>query len=688
MPPINQWLSYKRAAPTDTALPQIVRVAFWLGLGVIAVVVTASYILLQQLIAEQHRDQSLHTLASSQKALSQRIVILAFNAQQGSVETLPAAINALHSATIDFEKNYDQILKLTGAESTIRHGENSLNTILFSDPIHLDHFTLNLAANAHRFVSYTQSALANDSRYLANSGLAALDDTIASQTLYGYAALQQMLATDFEQRIENMLTLNRFLYGGTIVMLILIGLLVFRPMMRVMERHTKELLQARSSMAYLASHDGLTGLHNRTFLKEQFSSMLANVQRRGTQLALVHLDLDHFKQINDQHGHAAGDHVLSEVARRIRTTTRGNDLCVRLGGDEFVLIFSEAEKLSNVSNMIGRVLAQISKPIVDRNQTILPGASAGVALFPLDAKGLDDLMASADLALYSAKKSSRGTFRFFSTDLRQAVDRQQQLEKELRGAIHERAFASYFQPQVNLKNGELCGVEALARWPDEQRGLMSPGDFLPTAEKAGLMPAIGQILTEKAIEQAASWYKAGIPFGRLAVNVSESEINCASFSDFILDTLARHGLPPHLLSIEIVESVILDDLQNGMINKLTDLRARGIHLELDDFGTGYASLTHIDPEGIDRIKIDRQFIRNIHESKRNCSVVKALVDLSSDLGIGLVAEGAETQAEMDMLMTLGCPAVQGYGIAQPMSADLFSAWLEGRSSRSKMTLTV
>jgi EAL domain-containing protein (putative c-di-GMP-specific phosphodiesterase class I) len=241
----------------------------------------------------------------------------------------------------------------------------------------------------------------------------------------------------------------------------------------------------------------------------------------------------------------------------------------------------------------------------------------------------------------------------------------------------------HFQPQVSLRDGRIIGVEALMRWKHAERGMVSPGEFIPVAEKCGLMADIGRIVIAKAIGQAAEWHRDGIDFGRLAVNVSGSELREADFDTFLFRTLERAGLPPTRLSLEIVESVILDDEKTGIAMKLRHIRSAGIHLELDDFGTGYASLSHVNPNEIDRLKIDRRFVQNIHENSDNSKIVRAITELARGLGISIVAEGAETQAELDSLSAIGCDQVQGYSIAFPMPQDEARRWLAARSPQLK-----
>jgi diguanylate cyclase (GGDEF)-like protein len=478
-----------------------------------------------------------------------------------------------------------------------------------------------------------------------------------------------------------MLRLHRTLFFLTIGVIVLVALFIFRPMSEMILRRTHELVDARNSMAFIAVHDGLTGLYNRTFLTDHFDTLIKGAHRRGERLAVVQLDLDRFKQINDTLGHAAGDYVLVVTAQRMRDSCRASGLCVRLGGDEFIMILSGAGSGEDINGIAKRILSRINEPINFQGATIHPGASAGIAVYPVDADNAKDLIVHADLALYSAKKLGGGNYSFFSDELRQELDHRKQLERDLKTAIAERSFSVYYQPQISLTNGTITGVEALVRWKHPQRGMISPGEFIPVAEKSGLMAQIGRIIVEKAIAEAAEWHRTGISFGRLAVNVSGTELREPDFDIFLFETLERSGLPPQKLSLEIVESVILDDEKTGIAGKLRHIRAAGVHLELDDFGTGYASLSHVNPHEIDRLKIDRRFVQNINLNGDNSKIVKAITELARGLGISIIAEGAETEAELDSLMSIGCDQVQGYSIAFPMPEAQARDWLASRGSK-------
>ena len=661
-----------------------IRTAYGVALLIVGAMALATYLLLQHMMAAHQRDDALMALVDTQKTLSQRIVLLSNAARQTDPETQKSLIASLRGSIRQFEGNYDFLIRATEIDGP-SPSSATVREILFAGPHHLDNFTSSLIANGLRLASAleTSSGLsAPGGRYQGAAERALIDDTVAGSALAGYTALGEHLAADSQKLLDRMLRLHRTLFYAMVGVLLLVAMFIFRPMTGMIRRRTRELVEARNAMAFIAGHDGLTGLANRSFMRGRFETLLADAARRGGRLAVIQIDLDRFKQINDTLGHAAGDFVLVTTAQRMRAGCGEADVCVRLGGDEFVIVLPDAGPDHEIEDMVRRTLARIGEPMLYEGAALGCAASAGIAVFPADADNSAELIVHADLALYAAKKQGGGAAVFFSGDLRQEIEHRQQFEHDLARAVADEEFSVYFQPQASLSKGEVVGVEALVRWPHARRGMVRPNEFIPVAEKAGFMPAIGRIVMRKAIEEAAAWHRAGIPFGRIAVNVSGTELNDADFTDYLFGVLAMTGLPPDRLSLEIVESVILDDDKTGIAAKLSEIRAAGVHLELDDFGTGYASLTHVSPSEIDRVKIDRRFVQNIDRGGNNAQIVRAIADLAGRLGIEVVAEGAETEAELSSLMALGCDEVQGYAIAFPMPHDQARTWLETHAARA------
>ncbi|MBX3531442.1 MAG: EAL domain-containing protein [Rhizobiaceae bacterium] len=655
----------------------MIKSAYWGGVLLIAAMATASFFLVQTMLGQHQHDDSLMFQVSHQKALSQRVVFLGNEARRAELPAKTSLTEALAAAVQSFEDGHDRLLELIGPSL----GRNpALETVFHRAPHYLDFFATELGANGQRMVAALRTEIdpRGSPRYLAGLEPARLDENVARETLQAYSALEAQIAAGSRSHLTELLAAHKYLYLAIVAVIALVVLFIFRPVSNVIARRTTELVDARNSMAYIAVHDGLTGLHNRTFLRDHFDTLIKAAFRRRERLAVVQIDLDRFKQVNDTLGHAAGDLVLVRTAERMKAACRASDLCVRLGGDEFVMLLNGAGTTDDIHNLALRILERINEPIDFGGATIHPGASAGIAVYPVDADNAADLLVHADLALYSTKKAGGGACSFFSDELRAELDHRKRLEQDLKEAIQQQAFAPHYQPQISLKDGRVTGVEALVRWRHPERGPVSPGEFIPVAEKAGLMSAIGRIVIAKAIAEAAEWHRNGTVFGRLAINVSGAELREPDFTDFLFGTMQAVDLPPHRLSLEIVESVILDDEKTGIAAKLRAIRAAGVHLELDDFGTGYASLSHINPNEIDRLKIDRRFVQNIDLDNDNTKIVRAITELARGLGISIIAEGAETEAELEALLKLGCDQVQGYSIAFPMPEREAFDWLSAR----------
>ncbi|WP_170314564.1 putative bifunctional diguanylate cyclase/phosphodiesterase [Aquibium carbonis] len=667
---------------------KMIQRAYVVALVIIGSMVLTSFVLLNHLIREQQQEEHVVSIAETQRALSQRIVFLANAAQSAPAERRPALIQSLRTATEAFERNYADLLAETGAvyTSTARLDPDTIENVLYAQPYHLEYFSDGLAANSWRLIAALQTESTPEGgklQYRAGKERAQLDERLATATMDGYSALRERLSALARQRLAGLVSVHTALFGGTLFVLVFVALFIFRPMSHLIGQRTDQLVQARNAMAHNAIHDGLTGLHNRVFLNYRFGAFLEEAAASGSRLAVIQFDLDRFKQVNDTLGHAAGDHVLSITAQRMRRAGSPGNVCVRLGGDEFVIIVPRVEQDEAVAAMTERILRLINQPIAFEGQTIHADASAGIAFFPQDGNEPSGLLNHADVALYAAKKAGGGTYSFFTEELRREEDERREIERDLVMAIARRDFTVSFQPQVSLSGGHVTGIEALVRWRPPGRDFVPPSVFLPIAEKSGLMPAVGRIIFREAIAVAARWHRQGLDFGRLALNASGSELAQQDFAHFLFDALAETQLPPDKLALEIVESVILDDEKTGIASTLRTIRTAGIHLELDDFGTGYASLTHVDPRQIDRIKIDRRFVQNIHENDQNAHIVRAVVDLADRLGIGTIAEGAETDAELNELASLGCDEVQGFGVAFPMPEEAMTSWLKAGPSRAR-----
>ncbi|MGH1477305.1 MAG: putative bifunctional diguanylate cyclase/phosphodiesterase [Geminicoccales bacterium] len=430
-------------------------------------------------------------------------------------------------------------------------------------------------------------------------------------------------------------------------------------------RYAIERRRSEQHLAQLAQIDQLTGLANRYRFREFLDRSIAMADRQHTSVALMLIDLNRFKAVNDTYGHAAGDLLLKEIAIRLEQCVRPYDLVARLGGDEFTIVMTDVEEIATLPATAERLLAELGRPVDIGNIDVEVGASIGIAHYPKDADCGDSIIVSADTAMYAGKGQHHGSFHFYTPEMRQHANRRLELEASLRRAIRQEQFELFFQPQINLRSGRLMGFEALLRWQHPELGLVAPSDFIGIAEESGLILPIGEWALERTCKQLALWRDAGLPEVHVAVNFSARQFQNEGLLDLVRATLDRHGLPPRLLEIEITESDILQKpaQANRLMMCFSDL---GIRVALDDFGTGYSSLNHLRAFPGAIIKIDRSFILDIDSASSNRAIVQSLISMAHDLDLKVVAEGVETTAQLDYLKSRNCDIVQGYLISKPL----------------------
>jgi diguanylate cyclase len=423
-------------------------------------------------------------------------------------------------------------------------------------------------------------------------------------------------------------------------------------------------------MRHLAYHDALTDLPNRAMLQERLGMAMDAAARSAHVVALLYLDLDRFKPVNDMFGHAAGDALLIDVANRLRANLRVTDTLARVGGDEFVIV-ATFERQEDAAPLAGRLIASLAQPIDLAAGRVEIGASIGIALYPGDGDTQDALLRAADLALYRAKNEKRGTFRFFEASMDEHLQARQQLEQDLRVAITHGQLRIYYQPMLNCATGKLVGYEALLRWHHPSRGLIPPLDFIPMAEETGLIVEIGQWVIETACKEAAEWQE---PLW-IAINVSPVQIRQSDLRSVVAATLALSGLPASRLEIEMTESALMEDVERAS-KVLSDVRRLGVRLALDDFGTGYSSLSYLQAFKFDKLKIDRSFVSQIRDTDGASIIVRAIIDLAHNLDLLVTAEGIETAEQLAIIRDFGCDQVQGYLLGKPspmpVSADVMA----------------
>jgi diguanylate cyclase (GGDEF)-like protein len=429
--------------------------------------------------------------------------------------------------------------------------------------------------------------------------------------------------------------------------------------------------RAEERIVHMARHDALTDLPNRTMLRERLDHELKRV-KRGECLAVLCLDLDHFKSVNDTLGHPIGDELLKVVAERLRRCTREPDTIARLGGDEFAIIMTGMERPTDAVALAKRIRESITKPYHIDGHQILADISIGISLSPIDASEPDQLLKNADMALYGAKGDGRGTYRFFESEMDAKMKTRRELEMDLRSALVNAEFELYYQPLVNLKTNEITAFEALVRWNHPTRGLVSPADFIPVAEETGLIIPLGEWVLRRACDETAQW-PAHI---KVAVNLSPSQLKSRNLTQLVMSALAESGMPANRLQLEITETVLMHNTFNTLAT-LHQLRKLGVQIAMDDFGTGYSSLSYLRSFPFDKIKIDRSFIQDLSNGAEPLAIVHAVAGLAKSLNMISTAEGVETQQQLDQLQSVGCTEMQGYlfSHARP-AADIVRLFLE------------
>jgi diguanylate cyclase (GGDEF)-like protein/PAS domain S-box-containing protein len=429
-----------------------------------------------------------------------------------------------------------------------------------------------------------------------------------------------------------------------------------------------------AALEYQAHHDSLTGLPNRALLGDRIDQAIAHAWRHGYQVAVVFVDLDHFKLINDSLGHHVGDRLLLEVASRLKACVRGNDTVARQGGDEFVLVLTEQHDEDEMLNVVGRLLDAVSQPWSNNGQEYGLSCSIGISCYPRDGEDPDTLLRSADAAMYQAKASGRNTYHCYTPELNQAISERLELETSLRHALERDEFRVYYQPRIDIASGRIVGAEALIRWDCPDKGIVPPDSFISIAEETGLIIPIGQWILREACRQNSAWRRAGLPPIAVSVNLSPIQFRHTGLVDSVADALADSGLDPGSLELEVTESFVMHDAERINV-AMQSLKSLGVDIAVDDFGTGYSSLSYLKRFPVDRLKIDKSFVRDIDSDPDDAAIVRAIITLGHALNLRVVAEGVETAAHLDYLKLHGCDEVQGYYFSRPVPTAAMEALL-------------
>ncbi|WP_298036715.1 EAL domain-containing protein [uncultured Desulfuromonas sp.] len=439
------------------------------------------------------------------------------------------------------------------------------------------------------------------------------------------------------------------------------------------------LTENEKRLHHLAHHDPLTGLPNRLLFTDRLNQAMAKARRSGTQVALLFLDLDRFKKINDSLGHDIGDRLLRDVAIRLRDCVREIDTVARMGGDEFLVILEQVEEIKDVALVAEKILFELQQVFPVDDYRFHVTASIGIAVFPDNSPDVDGLLRCADVAMYRAKDEGRDRYQFFTPDMNSRARDYLLLEGSLRQALQEKQFLLHYQPQIDMTSGELIGMEALVRWEHPERGTVPPGDFIPLAEETGLIVPIGDWVLRTACAQNKAWQDKGMAPMRMAVNISGQQFRQPDFVDTVKRILEETGLDPEWLELEITESIVMENVGQTILT-LTDLKVRDIHLSIDDFGTGYSSLNYLKRFPISKLKIDRSFVRDVHTDPNDAAICTAIIALGLSMDLDVVAEGVETEGQAEFLRTKGCIQGQGYLFGRPGPPETISRHLTDQPS--------
>ena len=441
--------------------------------------------------------------------------------------------------------------------------------------------------------------------------------------------------------------------------------------------------KAEARIQYMALHDALTGLPNRTLLEDRLNQVITRAKRNNKKASVLLLDLDHFKVINDSLGHHIGDRLLEIMATRLRSSLRASDTAARLGGDEFVIVLSDIDEAEDAGIVARKILKLLVEPFVIDGNALHVGGSIGISTYPSDGADPGSLVRAADTAMYEAKRKGRGTFRLYTPELNEAAQRRLRLATDVRHARARGEFTLHYQPQIEAHSGAVTGVEALLRWHHPEHGWIGPSQFIPLLEEIGLIVEVGQWVLETACLQSAKWVREGLPPIRMGVNVSATQFYRGDIVRTVEDILKSTGLDPALLELELTESLTLDDTETT-IKTMHDLKRLGVQLSLDDFGTGWSSLAYLRRFPLDRIKIDRSFISGVDSDASAAAVAQSIMSLAQNLGLTCIAEGVETIEQQSYLRGQRCAEFQGFLFSPALPENEFEAFVRAAAAKASL----
>lgn len=453
------------------------------------------------------------------------------------------------------------------------------------------------------------------------------------------------------------------------------GNLITRALRYAIERKRTE-----ERLAYLAQYDPLTGLPNRALFQDRILAAMRHTERHNSLAVLMFLDLDHFKDINDTLGHSAGDDLLKDIAKRLHSCVRDEDTIARLGGDEFTIILQDINHREDAATIAEKILETLSSPFVLNGDEVFVTISIGIAGYPTCGKDAETLIQNADTALYRAKSEGRNNYKFFESEMNATVSERMTMINSLRHAVQKNEFLLYYQPLIETSSAGVIGMEALLRWQHPDRGLLPAKEFVPLLEETGLIIPLGEWILDEACRQNRAWQQSGFPPICVSVNLSARQFHKCDLVSIVANALEQNQLEPQYLQLEITESILMDRTR-GTLATLEQLHKLGVRLAIDDFGKGYSSLSYLKQYPFDVLKFDRCFVQDMGTSKNGAAIVAAVIDLGHSINMSVMAEGVETEHQLNLLEERGCDQIQGYLFARPMSADNCLLWLEKKTRR-------
>lgn len=465
------------------------------------------------------------------------------------------------------------------------------------------------------------------------------------------------------------------LFVDAFLLIVLLSPILYWFVLRPLRQYVCEIKEAaREQLDFLSFHDTLTGLPNRQLAMERLELAMAYTDRSGNKIAILFLDLDNFKTINDGFGHAVGNGLIKEVASRLSQCTRNTDTVCRQGGDEFLIVLPNVSDVDVVTSLVVNILESVEKTIYVAEHALSTSPSIGISIYPDDSKNIDALYNLADTAMHHAKSAGRNTYRFFTDRMNSDAHEHQRTRVGLRRALENNELVLHYQPQIDLLSGSVIGAEALIRWNHPDLGLLPPGRFIEVAEESGLIVPIGKWVLKEACRQAMAWQQAGLPALVVAVNVSAMQLKRGDLEKCVLHALEESGLDAKFLELELTESILIQDTDK-VLQTVQRFKAQDIQLSIDDFGTGYSSLSYLKRFNVDKLKIDRSFVCDLAVSPNDAILVRTIIQMARSLNLKVIAEGVEDEYQLSFLRLQYCDEGQGYLFAKPMPADDFAKFL-------------